>query len=94
VNLSLTDIQRRRGQLLERAGAERMTVQALFNGQANLFWFADRGVEMIRFCAARKGPLLIAALAFAVVQPRRALRWAIKAWGLFRLVRKISSAFA
>ena len=94
MNLSLTDIQRHRGQLLERANSERMTVQALFSGQANLFWFADRGVEVIRFCAARKGPLLIAALAFAVVQPRRALRWAVRAWGLFRLIRKISRVFA
>jgi hypothetical protein len=94
VKLSLTDIQRRRGQLLERANSERMTVQTLFSGQANLFWFADRGVELIRFCIARKGPLLIAALAFAVVQPRRALRWAVRAWGLFRLIRKISRVFA
>ena len=94
MNLSLTDIQRHRGELLERAHAERMTVQALFNGQANLFWFVDRGVEVIRFCAARKGPLLIAALVFVVVQPRRAMRWAVNAWGLFRLVRRISRAFA
>ena len=94
MNLSLTEIQRHRGELLERAHAERMTVQALFSGQPNLFWFADRAVEVIRFCAARKGPLLIAALAFAVVQPRRALRWAVRAWGLLRLIRRISRVFA
>jgi hypothetical protein len=51
-------------------------------------------VEVIRFFAARKGLLVIGALAFAIVQPRRALRWAVNAWGLLRLVRKISRAFA
>ncbi|HJX62529.1 MAG TPA: hypothetical protein VJ860_01090 [Polyangia bacterium] len=94
MNLSLTDIQRHRGQLLERALAERMAVQAVLGGQANFFWFADRGLEVIKFCVARKGLWLIAALAFAVVQPRRALRWAANAWGLFRLARKISRVFA
>jgi hypothetical protein len=94
VNLSLTDIQRHRGELLERARAERAEVKAVLSSQSNLFWLADRGLEVIKFCAARKGLLVIGALAFAVVQPRRALRWALNAWGLFRLVRKISRAFA
>jgi hypothetical protein len=94
VNLSLTDIQRHRGELLERARAERAEVKAVLSSQSNLFWLADRGLEVIKFCAARKGLLVIGALAFAVVQPRRALRWALNAWGLFRLVRKIRRAFA
>jgi hypothetical protein len=94
VNLSLTDIQRHRGELLERARAERAEVKAVLSSQSNLFWLADRGLEVIKFCAARKGLLVIGALAFAVVQPRRALRWALNAWGLFRLVRRISRAFA
>jgi hypothetical protein len=94
VNLSLTDIQRHRGELLERARAERAEVKAVLSSQSNLFWLADRGLEVIKFCAARKGLLVIGALAFAVVQPRRALRWTLNAWGLFRLVRKISRAFA
>jgi len=94
MNLSLTEIQRRRGELVERARTERVAVMALLDGQSNLFWLADRGVAMVKFCAARKGILLVAALAFAVVQPRRAFRWAFRAWGLFRLFRKISRAFA
>jgi len=49
---------------------------------------------MVEFLAARKGLLLVAMLAFAVVQPGRALRWAVRAWGLFRLFRRISRAFA
>jgi len=94
VNLSLTEIQRRRGELVERARAEREAVRAVLDGQRNLFWLADRGVEIVEFLAARKGLLLVAMLAFAVVQPGRALRWAVRAWGLFRLFRRISRAFA
>jgi hypothetical protein len=94
VSLSLGEIRRRRGELLERARAERMEVRALFESQRNFFWFVDRGVEMVRFLLPRKGLLLVSAIAFAVVQPRRALRWAARAWGLFRLIRKISRALA
>jgi hypothetical protein len=79
MNLSLTEIRSRRGELVERARAERVAV---------------RGVAIIRLLVARKGLLLVAALAFAVVHPRRALRWVVRGWGLFRIVRKISRAFA
>jgi len=94
MSLSLTEIQRHRAELVERARAERVEVRVVLDGQSNLFWLADRGVEMVKFLAARKGLLLVAALAFAVMQPRRALRWAVRAWGLFRLFRRISRAFA
>jgi hypothetical protein len=94
VTLSLTEIRIRRGELVERARAERVAVRALLDGQSNVLWLADRGVAMIKVLLARKGLLLIAALAFAVVQPRRALRWVVQAWGLFRIVRKISRTFA
>jgi YqjK-like protein len=94
MSLSLTEIQRRRWELVERARAERVAVRALLDDHSNLFWLADRGLEIVKFLAARKGLLLVAALAFAVVQPRRAFRWALKAWGFFRLFRRISRAFA
>jgi hypothetical protein len=94
MSLSLTEIQRRRAELVERARAERVAVRAVLDGHSNLFWLVDRGVEIVKFLVARKGLLLVGALAFAVVQPRRALRWAVRAWGLFRIVRKISRAFA
>jgi hypothetical protein len=94
MNLSLGEIRRHRGELLERARAERMEVRALLEGKRNLFWFVDRGVEVVRFLLPRKGLLLVSAIAFAVIQPRRALRWAGRAWSLFRLVRRISRALA
>ena len=67
MSLSLTEIQRHRAELVERARAERVAVRAVLDGHSNLFW---------------------------LVQPLRALRWAARAWGLFRIVRKISRAFA
>jgi hypothetical protein len=94
MNLSLGEIQRRRGELVERARAERADLEGVLHSQGAVFWLADRGVAMIRLLVANKEILLVGALAFAVVQPRRTLRWAIRAWGLFRLVSKISRAVA
>jgi hypothetical protein len=94
MTLSLAELQRHRGELLERARAERVEVRALIDGQSNTFWLVDRAVEVVRFIAARKALLMVAAAAFAIVRPHRALRWALRAWGIFRLVRKISRAFA
>jgi agmatine/peptidylarginine deiminase len=76
MGLSLAEIQRHRGELIERARGQRETVRTFLDSQRNTLWLADRG------------------LAFAIVQPRRALRWAFNAWSLFRLIRKVSRAFA
>jgi hypothetical protein len=94
MSLSLAEIHGRRGSLVERAHAERTTVRAIFDGQQNTFWWADRGIELAKFVVARKGLFLVAGIAFAVIQPRRALRFAFRAWGLFKLVRKLSRALA
>jgi len=94
MTLSLSEIQRHRGELVERARAQRATVTAILDSQDHIFWFADRGITLVKLVVARKGLLLIAGLAFALVQPRRALRWAVRAWGLFRLLRRVSRAFA
>jgi hypothetical protein len=94
MNLSLGEIQRRRGELVERARAERADIKGVLHSHGQVFWLADRGVAMIRLVVANQELLLVGALAFAVLQPRRALRWAVRAWGLFRLVRRFSRALA
>jgi hypothetical protein len=91
---SLAEIQRRRGELVERARAERATVSTIFDSQQTTFWWADRGIELVRYVLARKGFFLVAGIAFALIQPRRALRLAWRAWGLFRLVGKVSRALS
>jgi hypothetical protein len=94
MGLSLAEIQRHRGELIERARGQRETVRTFLDSQRNTLWLADRGIALGKLIAARKGLFLVAALAFAIVQPRRALRWAFNAWSLFRLIRKVSRAFA
>jgi hypothetical protein len=94
VSLSLADVRRHRGELLERARAQRESIRATLDSQRNTFWLADRALALGKLIAARKGLVLVGALAFAVVQPRRALRWAFNIWSLIRLVRKVSRAFA
>ena len=94
MSLSLADVRRQRGELLERARAQRETVRGLFDSQRHTFWLVDRALELGKFLAARKALLLAGALGFAVVQPRRALRWAFNIWRLIRLVRQVSRAFA
>jgi hypothetical protein len=79
---------------VERARAERADIEGVLHSHGQVFWLADRGVAMIRLVVANQELLLVGALAFAVLQPRRALRWAVRAWGLFRLVRRFSRALA
>lgn len=94
MTLSLSELQRRRGELVERARAERADLEGVLHSHSQVFWLVDRGVAIIRLVVANKGLLLVGAVAFAVVQPRRALRWAVRAWGLFRLVRRLSRVLA
>ena len=93
MGLSLAEIQRHRGKLIERARAQRETVRSLLDNQRDTFWMVDRGIALGKLIAARKGPILAVALGFAIVQPRRALRLTLRAWSLFRLVRKVRRAF-
>jgi hypothetical protein len=71
-----------------------MAVRGVLDSQSQVFWLADRGVAIVRLLSANKELVLVSVLVFAVAQPRRALRWAVRAWGLFRLVRQISRVFA
>jgi hypothetical protein len=54
MTLSLGEIQRRRGQLVERARAERADIEAVLHSHGQVFWLADRGVAMIRLVVANK----------------------------------------
>ena len=43
---TLAEVQRRRGELLERARAEREQVRATLDSQRDIFWLADRGIAL------------------------------------------------
>jgi hypothetical protein len=93
VTLSLDDLRARRGALVERARAERAELGRIVDGQRPWLSLVDTGVSAVRFCLANKRFILVAAVAFAIVQPRRALRWVFRALSLFQLVRKIRRTF-
>jgi hypothetical protein len=89
VKLSLLEIRRRRGILVERARNERVVIGELAASQRKLLGLADAAVALGQFFAAKKHLLIVAAASFAVVQPRRALRWGLRLWDLLYLVRKL-----
>jgi hypothetical protein len=93
VNLSLAEIRSRRGALLERARSERAELGRLLASQRPWLSAVDTGLSTARFLWAQKKLLLIAGLSFAIVQPRRSIRWALRGWGLYRFVRKARRAF-
>jgi len=89
VTLSLSEIRARRGALAERARAERDELGRLVASQRTWLSAADAGMATVKFLWREKHLLLVAAISFAIVQPRRSLRWALRALSLYRLVRKI-----
>jgi hypothetical protein len=89
VSLSLADLRVRRGVLVERARAERAELAGIIASQRPWLNIADAGVTAVRFCLQNKHLILIGAATFALAQPRRALRWALRAVSLFRLVYKL-----
>jgi hypothetical protein len=88
---SLARVQRQRGELLERARAERDQIRATLDSQRDVFWLADRSLAIGKQVLAQKGLLILAGLVFVVVKPGRALRWATRGWSLFRWLRRLRS---
>jgi hypothetical protein len=89
VSPSLADLRARRGALVERARAERAELGRIIASQRPLFDMVEAGIAGVRYCLAHKHLFLVGAVAFAVVQPRRALRWAFRAVSVFQLVGKL-----
>jgi hypothetical protein len=85
---SLSIVLSQRGELLERARAEREQIRATLDGQRDVFWLADRTIALGKQVLAHKGLLLLAGLVMAIVKPARALRWAYRGWVLFRWIRR------
>ena len=91
---ALARVREHRGQLLERARAQREQVRATLDSQRDVLWLADRGLALGKQILAQKGLLLLAGLALVVVKPGRALRWAYRGWGLFRWIRRFKELLA
>ncbi len=91
---SLALVRGHRGELLERARAEREQIRATLDSQRDVLWLADRSIALGKQVLAQKGLLLLAGLVLVVVKPGRALRWAYRGWGLFRWVQRLKELFA
>jgi hypothetical protein len=84
VNRRIAAIEAKRARLIERAAREREIVAQSLQTWAQPLAFVDRCVEAVRFVLSR--PPLVAGAVFilALLRPRRTLKWARRAWGLWQ----------
>jgi hypothetical protein len=94
VSERLAAVEARRARLLERAAREREDVAQTLQSWAQPLDFVDRCVDAVRFVVAR--PPLVAGAAFilALLRPRRAFKWARRAFGLWQGYRWLSRKIA
>jgi len=87
VNERLFAIEARRARLIERAAREREDFASALQSLSRPLGFIDSCIGAVRYVAAR--PPLIAGvmLVFALLRPRRAFKWAQRAFGLWQSYR-------
>jgi len=94
MNRRLAAIEARRARLLERAARQRADVAQILQSWAQPLAFVDRCVEAVRYVVSRPPLVGGAALLLALLRPRRALRWARRAFALWQgyrwLTKKIT----
>ena len=84
MNRRLGEIEAKRARLIERAARERAHVAQTLQSWAQPLGFVDRCLGAVRFVVSRPPLVAGAMLVFALLRPRRALKWARRAWGLWR----------
>ena len=87
MNRHLAAIEAKRARLIERAAREREEVADILQLWSQPLGLVDRCLAAVNFVVARP-PLVAAALiALALLRPRRALKWARRAFGLWQSVQ-------
>jgi hypothetical protein len=94
VNQRLAAIQTKRALLIERAARQRADLAQTLQSWAQPLGFVDRGLAAVRFVLARPPLLAGAALVMVLLRPRRAVKWARRAWGLWRSYRWLTQKVA
>jgi YqjK-like protein len=94
VNRRLAAIEAKRARLLERAALEREQLAQKLQPLAQPLAFVDRCVAGVRFVIARPPLVAGAALVFTLLRPRRAFKWARRAFGLWQGYRWLSAKIA
>jgi hypothetical protein len=83
----LAAIEAKRARLIERAARQRGDLAQTLQSWSQPLAFADLCVGAVRYVVSRPPLVAAAALAFALLRPRRALKWAGRAWGFWRSYR-------
>lgn len=94
MNTRLLAIEAKRARLLERAARERGDVAQTLQSWAKPLGFIDRCVGAVRFVISRPPLLAGAMLVFTLLRPRRAFKWARRAWGIWRGYRWLTQKVA
>ena len=94
MNARLVAIEVKRARLIERAAREREDVALTLQSWAKPLAFVDRCVGAVRYVIARPPLVAGAALMFTLLHPRRAFKWARRAWGLWRGYRWLTQKAA
>ena len=94
MNRRLAAVAVKRARLLERAAREREGVAQALQTWAQPLAFVDRCIGAVRYVVSRPPLVAGAALLFALLRPRSAIRWARRALGIWQgyrwLTRKIA----
>jgi hypothetical protein len=80
----LAQIQARRERLLAKAAAQRDEVALLLMPWQAPLAVADRGVTVAAYLRAHPSIVLVAVAALVVLSPKRAFRWARRAFAVWR----------
>ena len=89
----LDEIQTRRERLLARSAAQRDELALLLAPLKGPLAVADRGIAVAQYARAHPGLVAIAAAIFIVLSPKRAFRWARRAFGVWRGYRWAARTF-
>lgn len=87
MNERLFAIEARRARLIERAARERGDIAYALQSLSGPLDFIDRCLGVVRFVVARPPLIAGVALVLALLRPRRALKWAQRAFALWQSYR-------
>ena len=84
MNQRLVAIEAKQARLIERAARQREDVAQTLQSLSQPLSFIDRCIGALRYLIASPPVIAGAILVFALLRPRRALKWAQRAWGVWQ----------
>lgn len=88
----LAQIRARRERLVAKAAVEREAMGMTLAPLSGPLAVADRGVSAVTYLRDHPAIVFVASAAFVVLSPRRAFRWARRAYALWRGYRLVAAA--